>query len=258
MEFEDLDDDWENDTPATTVVCKKPAAQKSAKRSRIMSGHGVHTQVKKPSLSWPEPDRSLTDRPLRLGTHFSGWESVAQSLKMLRINFVHEFACDLSRSCRRFIANNFSVKCLYDNVLDKPLEDLAYDLDLYASGSPCPSFSRANMNAKGVDDPRGRLIYVQCDYISKMRPKSFFLEQVSTLKTRNANVFKDIMESLKEAGYVVSWKLVNTREHNLPHNRPRIYIVGLRRDVYDDGRPFKWPKRMPKSNNLLDVLERNY
>ena len=114
------------------------------------------------------------------------------------------------------------------------------------------------MNAKGVDDPRGRLIYVQCDYISKMRPKSFFLEQVSTLKTRNANVFKDIMESLKEAGYVVSWKLVNTREHNLPHNRPRIYIVGLRRDVYDDGRPFKWPKRLPKSNNLLDVLERNY
>ena len=47
--------------------------------------------------------------------------------------------------------------------------------------------------------------------------------------------FKHIMETLRSIGgrscrYDVSYRILNTKDYGIPHNMPRVYIVGLRRD----------------------------
>ena len=138
--------------------------------------------------------------------------------------------------------------------MNVPMENFPGDLDLYVSGSPCQTFSQANKNPTGTASRRGRLIYRQVDYISLKRPKGFVLENVATLKTQFKGVRKQILKRCSEAGYNVSWKIMNAAEHGLAQTRPRMYIVGLRKDVLDEKKPFSWPKRLPHAKNLTQSL----
>ena len=61
------------------------------------------------------------------------------------------------------------------------------------------------------------------------------------------------------ADYKVFSKSLNTREHAVPHNRLRMYVVGIRMDIYKahrGSRKFHWPKALPLASNLFQLLER--
>ena len=56
--------------------------------------------------------------------------------------------------------------------------------------------------------------------------------------------------------YIVSWHVLNTTDFGLPQNRPRLYIIGIKRGVLQGRQlpPFQWPPSvgcMP----LASVLE---
>ena len=59
---------------------------------------------------------------------------------------------------------------------------------------------------------------------------------------------------MTKAGFKVTWKVMNTWEHGLPQNRPRLYIAAIRADCVDVNRRFTWPKRMQTCHNLKDML----
>jgi site-specific DNA-cytosine methylase len=64
------------------------------------------------------------------------------------------------------------------------------------------------------------------------------------------------MEKLRESGkYNVHEKVVNTAQNGIPQNRPRLYIVGILKEI-DTGR-FEWPKDIPSCNvsSLLDTRD---
>ncbi len=44
--------------------------------------------------------------------------------------------------------------------------------------------------------------------------------------------------------YMVSWRVLNTADFGLPQNRPRLYIIGIKRAVLQGRqlRPFRWPR----------------
>ena len=49
-------------------------------------------------------------------------------------------------------------------------------------------------------------------------------------------------------GYEVHDEILNTRHHGLPHNRPRWYCVGIRKDTFPTeagGSGFKFPSELP-------------
>lgn len=59
---------------------------------------------------------------------------------------------------------------------------------------------------------------------------------------------------MESTGYNVIFKLLNSKDYGVPHNRPRVYIVGIRKDL-DQNFAFNEPKK--KSVELSDILETN-
>jgi DNA (cytosine-5)-methyltransferase 1 len=76
-------------------------------------------------------------------------------------------------------------------------------------------------------------------------PKCFLLENVKGMTTgKHKDAFANVLRSLRDGlhnKYIVSWRVLNTADFGLPQNRPRLYIIGMRRDALKDGMQFLWP-----------------
>lgn len=151
------------------------------------------------------------------------------------------------------------------------------DHDMLLAGFPCQAFSHAG-NRKGfLDQTRGTLFYNTASVIRAKRPPFFLLENVYGLVTHNkGKTFKTVMAVLQdELGYHVQAKVLNSRYFGVPHNRPRVYIVGFADpriyrnfrfptppdspqvalgDILEDGRV---PSRYYLSEQYMDTLRRH-
>jgi DNA (cytosine-5)-methyltransferase 1 len=101
--------------------------------------------------------------------------------------------------------------------------------DVLTAGFPCQPFSSAGKK-KGVRDPRGTLFQVIIEVLRKHRPPYFILENVKRLLTMEEGFhFATILSSLAELDYCVEWRLLNAMDLELPQNRQRVFLVGIRR-----------------------------
>ena len=109
------------------------------------------------------------------------------------------------------------------------------------AGFPCQAFSHAGLK-KGFEDIRGTLFFDVARILKEKRPKAFLLENVKGLIAHdNGNTFKVILETLNELGYEVHYKILNTKDFNIPQNRERIYIVGFLKEVVLNSSVFDFP-----------------
>ena len=78
------------------------------------------------------------------------------------------------------------------------------------------------------------------DYICRMQPRGFVLENVTGIRNKkHRKHFNKLLQQLKECRLpgsqkradAVSWRMVNSRSFGLPQNRKRIYIMGARRST---------------------------
>ena len=111
--------------------------------------------------------------------------------------------------------------------------------DVLIGGFPCQSFSTVNPT-KDPFDERANL-YKQMARIAKdKRPKAFIAENVKGLMTlHNGKIFKRVCETFEEAGYVLSYKLLNAADYGVPQKRERVIMVGIRKDL---GLKYEFPK----------------
>ena len=79
----------------------------------------------------------------------------------------------------------------------------------------------------------------------------FILENVEGLVTKHPETLKAIVSALRAESYRVDVRVLNTADHGIPQNRPRVYICGLRHDVDDGAR-----KRPVLSCLILSRLSR--
>ncbi|MGN0245990.1 MAG: DNA (cytosine-5-)-methyltransferase [Lachnospiraceae bacterium] len=105
------------------------------------------------------------------------------------------------------------------------------DFDYLLAGFPCQPFSSAG-HRNGFADTRGTLFFeiekILQDKINANRPpRGFLLENVEGLINHdNGNTLNIIITHLKQLGYHVSCKLLDSKEFGLPQSRKRVYIVG--------------------------------
>ncbi len=104
--------------------------------------------------------------------------------------------------------------------------------DLLTAGFPCQPFSNAGLR-KGTKDARGDLYLSALKAVRELSPKTVIFENVRGLlssKHEGRRVIEIIVENLRDLGYSVNFSLVDASKHNVPSQRLRVLIVGVRRN----------------------------
>ncbi len=128
--------------------------------------------------------------------------------------------------------------------------------DILCGGFPCQAFSIAGYQ-KGFQETRGTLFFDIADIAKKHQPRVIFLENVKNLLTHDkGNTFQVIKNTLKELGYAVYFKVLNSMTHaNVPQNRERIFIVAFNEALIPNHAEFQFPEAIPLTKTIHDFLE---
>lgn len=100
------------------------------------------------------------------------------------------------------------------------------DVDLLVGGAPCQAFSIVG-SRKGLNDPRGHLVFDFIRFVDELKPKAFILENVPNLqKIDEGKIFQRIIKALTEIGYNVVYSILSASDYGVPQNRKRAFVVG--------------------------------
>lgn len=205
-------------------------------------------------------------KTIKVGSDFSGVGAFDQALLRLGINYETVFACDMDKYARTTYIHNYGEPKYYpQNVYEREIPDES--LDIYMTSPPCQAFSLAGKRL-GKDDKRGILFFNSHEFITKNKPRFFIFENVKgLLSDDNGNTFQEWVNLLggksvnglpilfayeDSVPYHIYWKVLNAKEHGVPQNRERVFIIGIRDDQDND---FRFPAEEHLTKRLKDVLE---
>lgn len=98
--------------------------------------------------------------------------------------------------------------------------------DLLVGGFPCQAFSIAGAR-RGFEDVRGTLFFDLVRILNAKKPRLLLLENVKGLLSHDSgNTFKTIISTLAKLGYDLQWQVLNSKNHGVPQNRERVFIIG--------------------------------
>ncbi len=124
------------------------------------------------------------------------------------------------------------------------------DHDVLCAGFPCQPFSIMG-NSEGFLDSRGTLFFEIAKILQAKRPKSFLLENVKQLASHQGGAtLKKILDVLRQLGYSVDYKILNSLDFGLPQKRERLFIAGFNKPV-----DFPWPQGDKPLMSLKKILE---
>jgi DNA (cytosine-5)-methyltransferase 1 len=105
-------------------------------------------------------------------------------------------------------------------------------IDLLAGGVPCPPFSVAGKQLGPTDE---RDLFPQMlRLIEEVHPKVTMIENVRGLMSPSFDLYRTtILHRLYELGYHPHIKLLNASDYGVPQLRPRVIIIGIRKDLED-------------------------
>lgn len=133
-------------------------------------------------------------------------------------------------------------------------EDYLGQVDILVGGSPCQSFSTYGKK-QGLEDARGTLFYDYARIINESKPKVFIYENVAAIKTNDHGHTWETMLSVWESlGYVINSSTLNAVDFNHPQLRKRVFIVGIRKDIY--AMPYTFPEKKELTKKSTDFLEK--
>lgn len=117
---------------------------------------------------------------------------------------------------------------------------------LVCGGPPCQSFSTAGRR-QAIGDPRGSLFIQFCQFIDKVRPRFFVMENVKGLLSaaichrpiaerdghlepgeQPGSAMRVIQKELESLGYSVIYGLLDAVNYGVPQFRERLIVVGSR------------------------------
>jgi len=125
------------------------------------------------------------------------------------------------------------------------------ECDGIIGGPPCQSWSEAG-SLRGINDKRGQLFFDFIRILEDKQPKFFLAENVSgMLLARHSDALNNIKNMFKNAGYELSFKLLNASDFGVPQDRKRVFFVGIRNDL---GFTFEFPQPIRKKITLKESI----
>lgn len=100
--------------------------------------------------------------------------------------------------------------------------------DILLAGFPCQPFSKIGKREGFKNATQGTLFFDVLRILEYHQPRAFLLENVTGILTIDeGKTIQTIMGALDEAGYNVSYQVLNAADFGLPQNRRRVYFVGF-------------------------------
>ncbi|WP_299636415.1 DNA cytosine methyltransferase [uncultured Ruegeria sp.] len=137
------------------------------------------------------------------------------------------------QASRKLIVKELSAVLKCPETLDKLRSK---KIDLVAGGPPCQGFSLAGR--RNPEDARNSLPWQFLEFVEAVEPKAVVIENVSGMiqdfrKHGRRSPFSDLRLALQGIGkgYEVQPVLLNAMHYGVPQHRPRVMLLGLRRDV---------------------------
>ncbi len=105
------------------------------------------------------------------------------------------------------------------------------EIDAFAYGFPCNSFSAVGEHQGIANKKFGQLYWFGIQVLQYYRPKFFIAENVSGIRSAGSNDFQTILDDMKNVGYKLVPNLYKAEKYGVPQTRHRVIIVGIRNDL---------------------------
>ena len=133
------------------------------------------------------------------------------------------------------------------------LGKLPQSVDLMVGGVPCQPWSIAGQ-IKGFEDKRGQLWFDVIRLVKLNQPKLFIFENVKGLtEPRHCQSLQVILGELRQAGYLVEYRVLNSYDFGLAQDRDRVFIVGINNRL-EHQHKFQFPLPLHEKPKLYDFI----
>ena len=188
------------------------------------------------------------DKSFKIISLFSGAGGMDLGFKQagFSIIFANDFDKDACETYKKNIDKNI-LNCDIFTIQDC---DIPRNIDVLIGGFPCQGFSIANRN-RNINDERNSLYKEMIRFIKVSNPKIIVAENVKGLLSLGGGViFRQIQKDLKNLGYSVDYKLVNTAYFGVPQTRERVIIIANRLGIKNI-----FPQETHNENNFISTKE---
>ncbi|MDY0278278.1 MAG: DNA cytosine methyltransferase [Acholeplasma sp.] len=191
---------------------------------------------------------------LTFGFYYKQVKSKFQVRDEFDICFANDFDSQASEGFKSNFKNIKMLNCPIETIDESLLlkNNINYsDIDLIIGGPPCQSFSTIG---KRKNDSRSRMYEEYVRILTLLKPKVFIFENVLgilSFKTDEGIQIIDLITSkFEQSGYQVNLQTINAKHFQIPQNRIRVFLVGIR---IDSGLIFE--QLHPQSNDLLTLRD---
>ena len=173
------------------------------------------------------------------------------------------FACEIDHDCNQVYSLNWQMSS-YGDI--RKLNKVVPDHDILCAGFPCQPFSKSGTQI-GLKEkmygqtnsflPRikGTLFGQIKEIIEDKKPNFILLENVQNLESHDqGRTLRIIRGALDELGYYCREEVISPHHFGIPHHRPRIFIVGIRRDVRNFSK-FKFPQKEDQGCDVWNLYD---
>ena len=164
----------------------------------------------------------------------SGYEGIGLGLRRVlpnlrEIAYVEREGFPVANLVAKMEAGELDAAPVFTDVKTFPYGEFRGCVDILSGGFPCQPFSAAGKR-NGVEDPRHLFPYI-ANGIRECQPRIVFLENVEGIisaKTADGeSVLQYVLRELEGLGYRATAGVFSAAEVGAPHQRKRVFILGL-------------------------------
>lgn len=206
------------------------------------------------------------DRPLKVATAFSGYDSQKMALERLHNDFP-DFCFELvawSEIDENAIAAH---NAIFPEDKSKNLGDIskidwakAPDFDLFTYSFPCQDISAAGKQS-GFEEgtgTRSSLLWECKKTIEAKKPRYLMMENVKALASAKFLPFLRQWQSwLHGQGYENFTQILNACDYEVPQNRERVFMISILRTDSNPYPSYYFPKKLKLEKRIKHILEQN-
>lgn len=185
---------------------------------------------------------------MKIASFFSGAGGL--DLGFTNAGFKVVFANDNWSGCWETYEKNHHIEINKKSIVNLSPKDIPEVIG-FIGGPPCQSWSLAG-SMRGIEDPRGKLFYTYINLIKSKKPLFFLAENVAgMLSSKHYADFMKIIYEFENTGYVVTYKLLDSKDYLVPQERKRIIIVGYHKSL---NKKFEFPTPFTTFLTLRDAI----